>query len=122
MRRFFSIFLLSVFLVFIGCIRADTNNSRAYAEGKISGENVNFSSVTIKLVSDNTHIASAIPDDSGNFVLSGPMTSSSFSLVLNQKIKSFSASMQGCEISGNGKKITVPKEITYIVFHEIVLE
>lgn len=120
--RIFSTILLLFCLVTLGCNRANPDDSRAYIEGKISGSAMIFSQQQLKIVSNSTVIAESYPDDSGGFVLSGPLLSKNYALVLPKKIKSFSASKSGCTIAADGKQILIPEGITYLVFNEIILE
>ncbi len=115
------IFCFFLFLtVFVGCDRANENNSRIYVEGKIVGSNLD--EVFISIINNNFVIGEARPESSGSFVVSGPKDSSVSSLKLNKKIKSFSASKPGCQISADAYKIIIPNEITYIVLNEIILQ
>ncbi len=109
-------------MLFSGCVSEDRNNSRIYVEGKIAGNNLFFDEISIDAFSNGKNIASAIPESSGNFVLSGPSLSDTFSLVLNRKIKSFSSSKPGCTLSADSLRILVPSGITYINFNEIMLK
>lgn len=106
----------------MGCETDSRENSRAYVEGKISGMNLNYSLLKVVLEDENKLIAEVIPNDNGQFILSGPLLTDSFALGINRKIKSFSASKQGCELTSDSLKITVPAGITYITFNEIILE
>lgn len=116
------VFLAIFSLVFISCETENRDNSRAYVEGKITGNNLNFSLIKIELKDENKLIAEVIPSDNGQFVLSGPLLTDSFSVEINKKIKSFSASKSGCVLSEDSLKITVPVGLTYITFNEIILE
>lgn len=115
----FGFFLLAFFF---GCTSEDRSNSRVYIEGKITGKNIFFDEVSINAFSNNKNIATAIPESSGNFILSGPLLSDGFHLVFNRKIKSFSSSKSGCTLSADSLKILVPSGITYLTFNEIELE
>lgn len=121
MKLFFTAFC--VFLLMIsGCTSESRSNSRVYIEGKITGNNLIFEEISINAFSNDKNIATAIPESSGNFVLSGPLLSDSFYLVLNKKIKSFSSPRSGCTLSPDSLRIIVPSGITYITFSEIELE
>jgi hypothetical protein len=122
MKFFVGIFFLLFLCIFFGCNRADQNNYRIYAEGKIIGNGINPDQLLVKIFSNNTKIAETIPETSGSFVLSGPRISSECSLSINKKIMSFSASKQGCKLSPDSMQIIIPSGITYIVFNEINLE
>ena len=116
---FISVFLFSTF---IGCNTESRDNSRAYVEGKITGTNLDFSKISVIIKNENTNVATTNPNNSGDFVLSGPLLSATFSLVLNKKIKSFSASKNGCKLSADQLQIQIPAGTTYVTFNEIVLE
>lgn len=120
--RFFSIFSVFLLMLFFGCTSEDRNNSRVYIEGKITGNNIFFDEVSINAFSNDKNIATAIPESSGDFVLSGPLLSDSFHLVFNRKIESFSSSKNGCTLSADSLKILVPSGVTYITFNEIELK
>ncbi|KMQ72082.1 hypothetical protein ACM44_03425 [Chryseobacterium koreense CCUG 49689] len=122
MRIFLSVCCLLLWSFFTSCNSSDPSNSRAYVTGKIVGTQVDYNKVTIKIISDNISVATTIPDSSGDFTLSGPLPNQKFSLALNQKIKSFSASKNGCERSSDQLRIEIPIGTTYITFHEIILE
>ena len=76
--------------VFVGCRSENRDHARAYVEGTITGNQLILDEITIHLSSDGKNIAETISNSSGEFVLSGPLLSDSFSLVFNKKIKSFS--------------------------------
>ncbi len=122
MKFFCTLITFFLFSILIGCNSENRDNRRAYVEGKISGTNLDFSKISVALKSENTNVAATNPNNSGDFVLSGPLLSDSFAVLLNQKIKSFSASKTGCEISGDRLQILIPAGTTYITFNEIVLE
>jgi hypothetical protein len=119
MRPFFILFVFSILL---GCQSENRSNPRAYVEGKITGTHLQFAEITVMIKSENTIVAETIPPNSGNFTLSGPLLSDSFSLAFNSKIKSFNASKSGCTISTDSLQILVPAGITYITFNDIILE
>ena len=121
--KLFPVFGFLLFLpLLLGCNRDSQDNPRAYIEGKITGNNFNLQEITINIISNNTKVAETKPDQSGSFVLSGPLISDSYSLGINRKIKSFSASKPGCEISPDSLQIIIPKGHTYLIFNEIKLE
>ena len=122
MKLYIYIFLGFFATIFLGCNTESRDESRAYVEGKISGTNLDFPLIRITLESDNKVIAEVIPENSGRFILSGPLLSESFSLGINKKIKSFSASKSGCILSADSKKILIPAGITYLIFNEIEVE
>ena len=119
MRLFFTLFICTLF---VGCQSENRSNPRAYLEGKITATHLQFAEITAMIKSENTIVAETIPSYSGNFTLSGPLLSDSFSLVFNSKIKSFNASKSGCTISNDSLQIMVPAGITYITFTNIILE
>ena len=119
MRLFF---ILCTFSVFFSCRSENRDNSRASVEGNITGTQLRFDELTVEIKNDRKIIAKAIPNHSGGFVLSGPLLSDTFSLVLNKKIKSFNSSKTGCTISSDSLQILIPSGITYITFNEIILE
>ena len=108
--------------VFVGCRSENRDHARAYVEGTITGNQLILDEITIHLSSDGKKIAETISNSSGEFVLSGPLLSDSFSLVFNKKIKSFSTLKKGCTLSADAKQIQIPAGITYITFNEIILE
>ena len=122
MKHYAVVFLTIFSFIMLGCETDSRDNSRAYVEGKISGENLNFSLINVILEDENKLIAEVIPGDQGRFILSGPLLTESFSLGINRKIKSFSASKPGCILSSDSLKIRVPAGITYITFNEIIVE
>lgn len=122
MKRFHLILSLSILSLFFGCNSENRENSRAYVEGKITGNQVALSKILINLKSDGKNVAETIPNSTGNFVLSGPLLSESFSLNFNEKIKSFSASKTGCILSNDSLQIQIPSGTTYITFTEIMLK
>ena len=119
MRLFFTLFIFNVLL---GCQSENRNNSRAYVEGKITATHLQFAEINVMIKSESAIVAETSPTNSGNFTLSGPLLSDSFSLVFNSKIKSFNPSKSGCTISNDSLQIIVPAGITYITFNEIILE
>ncbi|WHF50970.1 hypothetical protein QGN23_11080 [Chryseobacterium gotjawalense] len=122
MRCFFAMILLFSLGHFVGCTSENRNNSRAYVEGKITGSQFDFNKIKIIIKSDGKNIGETMPSGSGQFTVSGPLLSDSFSLVLNEKIKSFSSSKPGCRISSDSLEILIPSGTTYIIFNEINLE
>ena len=123
MKKIVLIGLLILFAtLFMGCNSESRNNSRAYVEGNITGNKLDYKEIKISLKSDGTIIAEANPNNSGGFVISGPLLSDTFSLVLNRKIKSFAASKSGCKLSSDALQISIPSGTTYITFNEIILE
>ena len=98
LKYFFTLLILLSFSIFFGCSTENRDNSRAYVEGKIIGNTIDFSKINITIKSENTNIAETIPNNSGDFILSGPLLSDSFTLVLNKKIKSFKSSKSGCTL------------------------
>lgn len=119
MRLFF---ILCIVNVFFSCTSENRDNSRAYVEGKIAGNQLKFDEISISLRSEGKIIAETILTASGEFVLSGPLLNDSFSLVSNKKIKAFTASKSGCTISSDSLEVLVPTGTTYITFNEIILE
>lgn len=119
MRLFFT---LLIFTIFFGCQSDNRANPRAYVEGNVTSTKFQFDEIIVIINSENTNIAETIPGSSGNFILSGPLLSDTFSLVFNAKIKSFKSSKSGCNISADGLQIMVPAGITYLTFTEIILE
>ncbi|WP_234109791.1 hypothetical protein [Chryseobacterium sp. R2A-55] len=122
MRFYIYICCLFLWFSFSSCNSSDPSNSRGYVTGKITGTQVDYNTITIKLISDQVIVASTAPDGSGDFTLSGPLPNPTFSLVLNKKIKTFSASKNGCELSADKLQIRIPTGSTYITFNEIILE
>lgn len=122
MRFLFTLIIVVLVTTFSSCTSENRDNARAYVEGKITGTQLNYNKITILLKSDDKNIAETIPTNAGEFVLSGPLLNDSFSLVLNKKIKSFTASKSGCTISGDSLEILVPTGTTYITFNEIIVE
>ena len=122
MKFILTISVLVLLTVFSSCTSENRDNARAYVEGKITGNQLKFDEISISLKSEGKSIAETIPTTSGEFILSGPMLSGSFSLVSNKKIKSFTASKSGCKISGDSLEILVPTGTTYITFNEIIVE
>lgn len=122
MKFYLFIFLAIFSLIFVSCETDSRDNSRAYVEGKITGNNLNYLLINVVLEDENKLIAEVTPGDNGQFTLSGPILTDSFTLGINRKIKSFSASKTGCTLSSDSMKIIVPARITYITFNEIVLE
>ncbi len=119
MRLFFTLF---IFALFLSCQSDNRSNPRAYVEGKVSSTQFEMPQISVLINSENTIVGEAIPDGSGNFTVSGPLFSDSFSLVFNSKIKSFKTAKSGCAISGDEMQILVPAGTTYITFTEIILE
>lgn len=122
MKLFYSLTSIILLSVFLSCSSENRDNSRAYVEGRIEAKQADLNLITVIIKSENKNMAETIPDGSGEFVLSGPLLSDSFSLVINRKIKSFSASKEGCSLSDNAKEIMIPSGTTYITFNEIILE
>lgn len=122
MKYFLTIIIVLLFSIFIGCNSENRDNSRAYVEGKIIGNQLDFNEINVFIKSDGKNIAETIPSGLGQFVLSGPLISETFSLVLNKKIKSFSSSKTGCTISSDSLEILIPAGNTYVKFNEINLK
>jgi hypothetical protein len=122
MRLLFSTIIIFLIGSLYSCQSENRDNSRAYVEGRITGNQLDYNKISILLKSGDRNIAEAIPNGSGQFVLSGPMLTDSFSLVLNKKIRSFSSSKTGCSISADSLEILIPAGNPYIVFNEITLK
>lgn len=122
MKNLPALFFLIFLLVLSACAGDNAAYSRIYTEGKITGTNIDFKKIEVKIVDDNTVIAETFPNDSGYFELSGILISGSCALSLNKNIKSFSTSKPDCTVSTDLKKILIPNGITNITFTEIVLE
>ncbi|QOW10904.1 hypothetical protein Q73A0000_11310 [Kaistella flava (ex Peng et al. 2021)] len=122
MKLFFTLFSIFLLNIFVSCNSENRDNSRAYVEGKITGNQLYFNEIKVFIKSDGKNIAETIPTGSGEFVLSGPLLSDTFSLVLNKKIKSFSSSKTGCTISTDSLEILIPSGNTYVIFNEINLK
>ena len=122
MRLLFSTIIIILIGSLYNCQSENRDNSRAYVEGKITGPQLDYNKISILLKSDDRNIAETIPNSSGQFVLSGPMLTDSFSLVLNKKIRSFSSSKTGCSISADSLEIFIPEGNTYVIFNEITLK
>ncbi|WP_027377038.1 hypothetical protein [Kaistella palustris] len=114
----------TVFALFIlwSCNSESRANPRAYVEGKITGTGLDYRKITVKLSSGSTNVAETIPDNAGDFTLSGPLTADSFSVAVNKKISSFSSSKPGCYIAADSLQIVVPAGISYIIFNDIKLK
>lgn len=110
------------FFILLSCNNEDLSNTRVYTEGKISSQTLDVTTISIKIYSENKVVAQTVPTHSGSFVLSGPLFSDGFTLNIDEKIKSFSTSSSGCEISTDSHSINIPKGISYIVFDEIILQ
>lgn len=113
---------LFIFAVILGCQSETRENPRAYVEGNITETKLEFAKIKVLIKSDNAIVAETIPGGSGDFTLSGPLLSDSFSLVFNAKIKSFKASKSGSTISSDSLQILIPAGTTYITFNEIKLK
>lgn len=113
---------LFIFTVILGCQSETRENPRAYVEGNITETKLEFAKIKVLIKSDNAIVAETIPSGSGDFTLSGPLLSDSFSLVFNAKIKSFKASKSGSTISSDSLQILIPAGTTYITFNEIKLK
>ena len=122
MRLLFSTIIIILIGSLYSCQSENRDNSRAYVEGKITGPQLDYNKISIFLKSGDRNIAETVPNGSGQFILSGPMLTDSFSLVLNKKIRSFSSSKTGCSISADSLEILIPAGNTYIVFNEITLK
>lgn len=123
MKKIVLIGLLIFFAAFyMGCNSESRDNSRAYVEGTVTGNKLDYKEIKVTLKSEGTIIAEATPNSSGGFVISGPLLSETFSLVSNRKIKSFAASKSGCILSSDALQISIPPGTTYITFNEIILE
>lgn len=122
MKLFFTSCALLFLAYSVGCQSENRNNSRAYVQGKFTGNTGKMEEIKVMIISENRNVAETIPDNFGNFVLSGPLLSQIFGLKLNRKIKSFSASKTGCILSSDAMEISVPAGLTYIIFNEIELE
>ena len=118
--KLFSTFL--IFSILLSCQSDSRNNPRAYVEGKITASTLQFEDINITIKDGKTIVAETIPTNSGDFILSGPLLSDSFSLVFNSKIKSFKASKSGTSVSADSMQIIVPAGTTYINFNEIKLK
>ncbi len=122
MRLLFSTIIIILIGSLYNCQSENRDNSRAYVEGKITGPQLDYNKISILLKSDDRNIAETVPNGSGKFILSGPMLTDSFSLVLNKKIRSFSSSKTGCSISADSLEIFIPEGNTYVIFNEITLK
>ncbi len=122
MRLLFSTIIIILIGSLYNCQSENRDNSRAYVEGKITGPQLDYNKISILLKSDDRNIAETVPNGSGQFILSGPMLTDSFSLVLNKKIRSFSSSKTGCSISADSLEIFIPEGNTYVIFNEITLK
>jgi hypothetical protein len=122
MKTVYIFFISILILIFTSCNSENRSNSRVYVEGIISGSDLDFSKIKVQLKSENKIIAETFPTNSGAFVLSGMLLSDQFSLVLNKKINSFSASKTGGIISSNELEILLPSGTSYVIFKEIKVE
>ena len=116
------IYLLFFTLFLAGCESESRDNARAYVEGKISESKLPLAKVSVKIIDNSIPVAESVPQPSGDFILSGPLRSDSFSLEFNTKIKSFSATKKGFAISADSLQIIIPAGITYISFTDIKLK
>lgn len=116
------LFTLFIFVMILGCQSETRQNPRAYVEGRITETSLEFAKIKVLIKSANAVVAETIPSGSGDFILSGPILSDSFSLVFNSKIKSFKASKSGSSISSDSLQILIPAGTTYITFNEIKLK
>ena len=119
MRLFFT---LIFFTILLGCQSDNRSNPRAYVEGNLKSAQFEMAEINVTIKSENTIVGETNPDGSGNFTISGPLLSDSFSLVFNSKIQSFKSSKTGCTISADSLEILIPVGTTYLTFSEIILE
>lgn len=119
MRLFFT---LIFFTILLGCQSDNRSNPRAYVEGNLKSVQFEMAEINVTIKSENTIVGETNPDGSGNFIISGPLLSDSFSLVFNSKIQSFKSSKTGCTISADSLEILIPVGTTYLTFSEIILE
>lgn len=117
----------SVFYVFIlffmtNCRTETRENSRIYIEGRITETSLELPKVKVKIKSNNSVVAEAIPAGAGDFTLSGPLFSGPLSLVFNAKIKSFESSKAGVIIAADSMQILIPEATTYITFNNIKIK
>lgn len=122
MKLFFTLRKYFLLIFFINCSSENRDNSRAYVEGKITGNQLKYDQIKLFIKSDGKNIAETSPNSSGEFSLSGPLLSDSFSLVLDKKIKSFSSSKSGFRLSSDSLEILIPSGNTYVAFNEIILK
>ena len=116
------LFYLFIFSTILGCQEETRENSRAYVDGKITESSLQLAKIKVLIKSDNAIVAEAIPTDAGDFTLSGPLLSESFSLRFNAKVKSFKASKSGSVLSADSLQINIPAGTTTITFNEIKLK
>lgn len=120
MKLFAALIIFTIALV--GCQSENRANPRAYIEGKITKSSLEFQKITVMIESESTIVAETIPNNQGDFTLSGPLLSNKCSLIFNTKIKSFSASNSGSKISSDSLQILIPPGTTYVKFNQIVLK
>ena len=106
----------------MGCQFVFWEYSRGYVAGNFSETSLQLAKIKVLIKSDNAIVAEAIPTDAGDFTLSGPLLSESFSLRFNAKVKSFKASKSGSVLSADSLQINIPAGTTTITFNEIKLK
>ena len=86
--------LILILVMIVSACRSDSqNNPRAYVEGKAVSSNLD--KIYIKIVSSDLAVGQTTPDANGTFKLSGPLRSEGFSVVANEKIRSFKTDRTG---------------------------
>lgn len=120
MKIFIKVFAFAFFFLFLNCRSDSQNNPRAYVEGK--AVSMNLDKISIKIVSGDIAVGQTMPDADGTFILSGPMRGEGFSVLANEKIKSFKTDRTALQLSSDALQIDVPAGITYLKFNEIVFE
>ena len=88
-----SLLILILVMIVSACRSGSQNNPRAYVEGKAVSSNLD--KIYIKIVSSDLAVGQTTPDANGTFKLSGPLRSEGFSVVANEKIRSFKTDRTG---------------------------
>lgn len=112
-----SILILSV----LSCRNDAKENPRAYVEGKVVSLTVDYQKFRLRLISKDIETAETQLSNAGAFQLSGPISGDGFAIMASEKIRSFSTDKSGLQLSADSLQINVPKGVTYLKFHEIVL-
>lgn len=113
---------LVILLSFVSCGQDYVDNSRVFAEGKITSQSQSVNNLPVSLENSYYVLSKTTTGNDGSFRLGGPDATSDTELVLDKKILSFSADRAGCVLSYDSLSIILPAGRNYVKFTNITIE
>ena len=113
---------LLLLLICVSCGQDYVDNSRVFAEGKITSQSRSVNNLPVSLENSYYVLSKTTTGSDGSFRLGGPDATSDTELVLDKKILSFSADRAGCVLSYDSLSIILPEGRNYVKFTNITIE